>query len=505
MTNYMKSWSSLSYSKYFFIIKIFFSIFVLTLVSLCFAQFAFAESPKIIEFKLNGKAQNVTFNPNNGEKVSIDVKANEPVKFTRLYLCSVTQACTGSKGAYTRYFTSSAVTDVLSKVWNGKISSDSSSGFAPSGEYKVMVSMAEEGQDTITEFGQFSIFLDFTTQSSSTSLINTGNDESDDTTDGQNSDTISTHSSTESLSDYNNSSSKLKVDAGRERLTYVSFPINFTAVSNINSDNGIIFEWSFGDGYKQSGKEVYHSYKTPGEYVLVLNASSGQEESVSRTKVTVLEANLNMEKVSSDKFVIKNNGKFEINIGGLIVQKNYESFIVADDTIIPAGKTITLVDIFKNPIDSEIVLRTYSNLVLATINKEETKIEDTDLSASSINSNDDLVIDEQKLAYFIAEFRKLSIVDPVNKSTQISQIVSKKEDNPFKGQSSATSEGMFFAEAETASVLDAFGGSVQGNSVATSTGMLNGDVVKEKSFWQKVLSTPVSLFKGIKNSFYETE
>jgi PKD repeat protein len=472
------------------------------LFSFCFVQFVFAESPKIVEFKLNGKTENVTFNPNSGQEVSIDVKAGKPVKFTRVYICSVTQACTGTKGAYTRYFTSSTVSETVSKIWNGKISSDTSSGFAPSGEYKIMVSMAEEGQDTVTEFGQYSIFLDFTAQSNSTSTVDSQVDENNlsEVTASQSSEGVSTHSITENLSNYNSSSDKLKVSAGRERLSYTSFPVNFTAISN---KDGSSFEWSFGDGYKQSGRDVFHSYKTSGEYVLVLNASSGQEEAVSRTKVTILEPNIILEKDYNNGVKVRNNGKFEINIGGLIIQKSYESFIVAEDTIIPAGKEIALLDIFKNQNEDNVILKTYSNLVLATINKEETKIEDTDLSLSSTNSNDDLVIDEQKLAHFIVEFRKLSIVDPVYKSTQISQIASKKEDNSYKGQSLVTSEGLSSAE-QTASVLEAVGGSDKESNVATSTGILNGDVIKEKSFWQKVLSTPVSLFKGIKNSFYET-
>lgn len=252
-----------SYSKS----HLFFEFLSLTIIFFISVQFVFAELPKIIDLKLNGKAENVTFNPSNDESVSISIKADKPVKFTRLYICSVAQSCTGSSGNYTRYFTQSAISDSISKVWNGKISGDA--GFAPSGEYKIMVSMTEEGASTpTTDFGQFSIFLDFTTKSSGT----TSEADNSNSEEGEGSRNISVHSSVEDISDYKDNSGHLKVSAGRERLTYVGFPVEFRIESNINSSQTLDCNWSFGDGFSQVGRNVFHTYKNAGEYILVLNA-----------------------------------------------------------------------------------------------------------------------------------------------------------------------------------------------------------------------------------------
>ena len=91
-------------------------------------------NPQIISTTLNGSSQNITFNPSAGGSVSIQVKANEAVKFTRLYICSVSQICNGTSGNYTKYFTQTTISDTIDKSWDGKASSGATSS---EGEYKI--------------------------------------------------------------------------------------------------------------------------------------------------------------------------------------------------------------------------------------------------------------------------------------------------------------------------------------------------------------------------------
>ena len=235
----------------FFVFVIFLFVFTLSFASQVFA------SPVISSFLLNGSAGNITFNPNNGESVSIDVRANEPVKFTRLYICSVSQICNGTSGNYTRYFTQSDISDAISKTWNGKKTGDTE--IVPAGEYKIMVSMTEGTNDPVTAFGQYSIFVDFSsvnnngtssnTNTNATSTTNNSSGNSSTTTVIKRTVYVSAHSSTEDLSNYSDMSS-FEISAGRERMALIGTPLAFDAKYNLLDKNSCspIFKWSFGDG-----------------------------------------------------------------------------------------------------------------------------------------------------------------------------------------------------------------------------------------------------------------
>jgi hypothetical protein len=327
---------------------IFMTIFLVIFSILINANYVFA-SPNITSFLLNGDSKNVTFNPNTAESISIEVKANTPVKFTRLYICSITQPCTGSKGEYTRYFTSTSISESITKVWNGKISSDASSGFVPSGEYKVMVSMNDGVNDPISEFGQYSIFVDFSSQSQTgphndqTPIIepNTSNTGPNNTIPNG----ISLHSSEEDLSDYNDGSSLFEISAGRERITYIGVPIEFVAKYKIDKSiegRSPNFSWSFGDGISIDGEKVVHSYKFLGDYNIVLNAEIGDKKSVSRTSVKVLSPDVSIKTLIDGNIEVKNNGKVEINLGGWVINVLLSRFVFPKDTIVGPGKSIIL-------------------------------------------------------------------------------------------------------------------------------------------------------------------
>ncbi|MBU1151640.1 PKD domain-containing protein, partial [Patescibacteria group bacterium] len=41
-----------------------------------------------------------------------------------------------------------------------------------------------------------------------------------------------------------------------------------------DEQNPAIYEWNFGDGNKNEGKEVLHTYKTPGAYTITLKVKA---------------------------------------------------------------------------------------------------------------------------------------------------------------------------------------------------------------------------------------
>jgi archaellum component FlaF (FlaF/FlaG flagellin family) len=437
------------------------TIFLVIFSILFNANYVFA-SPNIVSFLLNGDSKSVAFNPNIGESISIEVKANTPVKFTRLYICSITQLCTGSKGEYTRYFTSNSISESITKVWNGKISSDASSGFVPSGEYKVMVSMNDGVNDPIIEFGQYSIFVDFSSQSqtvppsSEDSVVepNTSTAASNNAISGD----ISLHSSEEGLSDYNDGSSPFEVSAGRERVTYIGVPVEFVAKYKIDKSiegRSPNFSWSFGDGTSMNGEKVVHSYKFLGEYDVVLNAEIGDEKSVSRTSVKVLSPDVLINILSNGDIELKNKGKTEINLGGWVVSNLSSRFVFPRDTIVGSGKIIIL-----SKDDTKIIVN--SGELLRLINPTGGEVVSIRQNNNSVPENliknsqtiDDILgISQEKAEVLVANYKKSLVEKSIVKNEEKVVVLPDKkgDDRESTIQNASVAESVVFGSSTPSS------------------------------------------------------
>lgn len=399
------------------IIKFFGLIFAITaifFISNFFSNSIIYAAPSIVSSSLNGQNQNVTFNPNNSE-VSIEIRSNIPVKFTRLYICSMSQECTGSQGKYTRYFTSSEISESITKVWNGRISSDNKSDFAPVGEYKIMASMVEGSNTAVTEFSPYTITIDFSSDSDDNLNTATTTPDTDDTATSSSStttttntttsvsNTTSTHYEAESLSTYKAPATSFSVSAGRERISYVGTPISFEAKYKVTGEvkgRKPNFKWSMGDGAYLNKEDVVHHYKYPGDYNVVLNANLDDIDSISRTKVKVLPLNLSMIYNLDGSVEISNKSSNEINLYGFKLQSGVSTYTFPIDTIISAGKSVTFpaeylklvqIDkIFLLDVSNKMVLDT--NSILAVNNKKE--------------------IDQVELEKFVLEYKRLTAITP---------------------------------------------------------------------------------------------
>ena len=183
-----------------------------------------------------------------------------------------------------------------------------------------------------------------------------GNDDEDDNTNDNDEDTegndisssnADSHSRAVPLSKFS-SKTDLKVGAGRERTVLVNTPIVFEAETNKGNNfvkAPIDFNWSFGDGSGKYGRSVTHTYYFPGEYNVVLNASYRRENSVSRTKVKVIDPSISVVNFipgSKGYVEIKNDSLSEVNINDWKLVSGKEEYIFADDTIINPKSTIRI-------------------------------------------------------------------------------------------------------------------------------------------------------------------
>jgi len=182
----------------------------------------------------------------------------------------------------------------------------------------------------------------------------------------ENTDGSSTSSQANSSSGSSGSSSKvveetISANAGEARRTVlVGGQTLFTGegfgIKGVFLDKAR-YSWSFGDGSREDGQKVFHTYKVPGEYVVVLNVSSGKLSASDRVRVTAIPADFVLSFVGSgtDSFIeMKNGTARELNLSGWSLQSNGVVFYIPQDTFILSKGTISFpyeyTNIFPNKV-----------------------------------------------------------------------------------------------------------------------------------------------------------
>ncbi len=136
-----------------------------------------------------------------------------------------------------------------------------------------------------------------------------------------------------------------QISAGRDRLTSVGNSLLFTVVpiETKGVSNTINYTWSFGDGSAGQSDTIYHAYKFPGEYSVVVNAVSSDQMAVDRLTVKVVAPQIALQKVDGG-VEVANNSAVEINLEGWSLVSGNKSFTFPKDTLIPAGRKVIFAD-----------------------------------------------------------------------------------------------------------------------------------------------------------------
>jgi hypothetical protein len=188
---------------------------------------------------------------------------------------------------------------------------------------------------------------------------------------------------------------KLTASAGKDRQVFLGAIQHFVAISN-NSEAK--FVWSFGDGTSDTGKEVDHTFKFPGTYVVVLDATFGDMEVISRVRVKVISLNLSVNEITPDYISIKNSSTAEVDLGDwqLITEDRVFYFpkytillagdrlLVATSTSGIAAKTLGEVKIGKASTSTPIVVTENKRLETIKELKKEVAIRDMNFELARI-------------------------------------------------------------------------------------------------------------------------
>jgi len=136
--------------------------------------------------------------------------------------------------------------------------------------------------------------------------------------------------------------SSLEILAGSDRTTSPGSPIWFQATIKKNTTKvSPELNWSFGDGNVGVGPLVSHTYKYPGDYVVVLSVKAGDMFSVSRLKVKVGTPEV-LVSDGGEYLEISNKSNNEINLFSWKIENKGKGFIFQPNTIILSKSSIKL-------------------------------------------------------------------------------------------------------------------------------------------------------------------
>jgi hypothetical protein len=103
---------------------------------------------------------------------------------------------------------------------------------------------------------------------------------------------------------------------------------------------GARYVWNFGNGETKEGQNVLHYYGYPGEYVVILNVSSGEYSASDRMVVNAYPAELALSKVESGFIEVHNKSNQELNLSWWQLESQGERFIIPRDTIVLSNKKL---------------------------------------------------------------------------------------------------------------------------------------------------------------------
>ena len=141
---------------------------------------------------------------------------------------------------------------------------------------------------------------------------------------------------------------QIKAYAGEDKNVITGAEVKFSGLALGLKDEPIDnagFIWTFGDGDFKEGRVVNHIYQFPGNYLAVLDISSGQYSASDRVAVKVNKAELLISEIKPGEagwIEIQNKSREELDISGLKIKQASQSFSFPRSTFIQANSIIVV-------------------------------------------------------------------------------------------------------------------------------------------------------------------
>ncbi len=105
---------------------------------------------------------------------------------------------------------------------------------------------------------------------------------------------------------------------------------------------GARYLWIFGDGSTKEGQSVFHSYQYPGDYIAVLEVSSGEFSASDRALVKVLPNELKIIEANNDYVKLHNGSGLDLGISFWFLKSGSQSFKFPENTFIKSKSDLTI-------------------------------------------------------------------------------------------------------------------------------------------------------------------
>ena len=157
--------------------------------------------------------------------------------------------------------------------------------------------------------------------------------------------------------------------------------------------------WAFGDGASGEGTSVAHTYYYPGEYTVILDASSGYYAASYRVRIIAALPLVTL-RTGGDEVrsfvVIENRGNDELNLSEWQVHAQGKTFIIPKNTLVGAHKTLTLaseITGLATPAESIASLHFPNGMVVPV---QDTLVHENIVPAQTQGSEKSVVVKEKK-------------------------------------------------------------------------------------------------------------
>lgn len=136
----------------------------------------------------------------------------------------------------------------------------------------------------------------------------------------------------------------IKARAGEDKIVVVGANVEFRGLAfglNDKPLDNARFLWTFGDGFTKEGQNITHFYQYPGEYIVVLNVSSGEYSASDNLLIKAIPNQISISEIKvingpadggASWFELENKSKEEIDISEMQIKSGNQFFILPESS-----------------------------------------------------------------------------------------------------------------------------------------------------------------------------
>lgn len=135
-------------------------------------------------------------------------------------------------------------------------------------------------------------------------------------------------------------------NAGKDKVAVVGAAVSFSGQAYGLKKEPLAdarFIWNFGDGMVGEGQNVTHTYRHPGDYVVIMDVSSGYFSGEDRLLVRAEPSPLSISAITDGKnffMELYNSSNSDIDISGWLLALSDKTFTVPPRTFVAGGKNL---------------------------------------------------------------------------------------------------------------------------------------------------------------------